>query len=461
MEKQVHEKVRAFIEKHKLISPGDELVLGVSGGADSMMLLHYFYLHQSLYNVKLKVAHIHHGLRQAADLDAQLVEESCQKYKIPFYRHDCNISEISKAKKLSEEETGRLERYNFFISLLNPNGKIVTAHNMNDQAETMLMRFARGTDVKGLAGILPRREQIIRPILCLTREEIEAYCMALQIPYRDDESNFKEIYTRNKIRLKCLPYIKEELNPSIISVLGRQSELYREEEDFLELHTKELYEKACEVSENQILIKLKAMENMHRYMQKRVILKAIEEMVGRRDITTNHITSCVELMELQVGREIHLPYGLVVKKDYEELRLTKESRRNKEENTSFCLDLKEGIYHIPKAELTIEVRKCVYERINQNNENIYTKYIDYGKIKNGLQIRTRRASDYIKLKGGSKKLKKLFTDDKISKAIRDTLPLIADGDEIVWIVGNRLNIDYYITEQTDEILEIKILKERN
>lgn len=455
MEKQVHEKMKAFIEKYDLISPGDELILGVSGGADSMMLLHYFFLHQKLYDVTLKVAHIHHGLRRAADLDAQLVEESCKQYGIPFYRHDCNIAQISKTRRISEEEAGRLERYNFFISLLNPSGKIVTAHNMNDQAETMLMRFTRGTDIKGLAGILPKRDRIIRPMLCLSREEIEAYCNQMQILYRDDETNFKEIYTRNKIRLRCIPYIKEEINPSIISVLGRQSELYREEEEFLSLHTKECFEHACKVNSEEILIRRSALESMHTYMQKRIILLGIEKVIGRKDITSNHLSNCIDLMGLQVGRAIHLPNGLILQKDYEYLRL---SKGKKEEDTSYCIDLKEGKYYLPEAEMTIEIRKCPYERINQNNENIYTKYIDYGKIKNGLQIRTRRASDYIKLKGGSKKLKKLFTDDKISKNVRDTIPLIADGNEVVWIVGNRLNTDYYITERTEEILEIKILK---
>ena len=457
MEKKVHEKIKAFIDQHQLISSGDELVLGVSGGADSMTLLYYFFLHQNLYNVTLKVAHIHHGLRQAADLDAQLVQAFCEQHEIPFFRHDCNIKELAKMHKLSEEEAGREERYNFFISLLNGSGKIVTAHNMNDQAETMLMRFMRGTDIKGLSGILPKRGNIIRPLLCLTREEIEAYCKEMNIPYRDDETNFKTIYTRNKIRLQCIPYIKEELNPSIIPVLARQGELYREEDEFLTLHTKTLFETCCKKQEGKMVLKLSELVSMHTYMQKRVMLMAIEELIGRKDITSNHIESCIKLINFQVGKEIHLPYGLIVKRDYENVVLTIKSV---EEIGTYCIDLKEGRQVITEAGLTIEIRKYQSERINQNNENIYTKYIDYGKIKNGLQIRTRRTSDYIKLKGGSKKLKKLFTDDKISKTIRDTLPLIADGNEIVWVIGNRLNIDYYITEQTDEILEIKILKGR-
>ncbi|MBE6024408.1 MAG: tRNA lysidine(34) synthetase TilS [Cellulosilyticum sp.] len=457
MEKQVHEKIKAFIHKHDMIHPGDELVLGVSGGADSMMLLYYFFLYQNLYHVTLKVAHVHHGLREAAEMDAQLVEAFCKRHNIPFFRHDCQIKEIARIRKLSEEEAGREERYNFFISLLNGNGRIVTAHNMNDQAETMIMRFTRGTDIKGLSGILPKRENIIRPLLCLTREEIEAYCKEMNISYRDDESNFKTIYTRNKIRLECIPYIKEALNPSIVSVLARQGELYREEDEFLTIHAVELFEECYIKQGDKEALDLSKLMSMHPYMQKRIILMAIEKMIGRKDITSSHIESCIELCNLQVGKEVHLPYGLVVKKDYEYLLLYKE---NKDEILSYCIDLKEGKQVISEADITIELRKFAFERINQKNENIYTKYIDYGKIKNGLQIRTRRPSDYIKLKSGTKKLKKLFTDDKISKSIRDTLPLIADGNEIIWIVGGRLNSDYYITEHTNEVLEIKILKGR-
>lgn len=455
MERQVHEKIKAFILKHHLVSSGDELILGVSGGADSMMLLYYFFTHKKEYGVTLKVAHIHHGIRETATLDAQLVESVCKAYDIPFFRHDCDIKELARERKISEEEAGREERYNFFISLLNANGKIVTAHNMNDQAETMFMRFARGTDIKGLAGILPKRDQIIRPLLCLTRDEIEAYCKEKAISYRDDETNFKPIYTRNKIRLECIPYIKEHLNPAIVTVLGKHSELYREEDEFLLEHTKALFNQCVTKEETSILLDEKIMRSYHGYMQKRVLLMAIESLVSRKNITSKHIESCLELFSLQVGKEVHLPYGLIVRRDYKGIILMKVSKE-----VSYCINLQEGIQFIEDAKLEVEIRRIDKERIRQNNENIYTKYIDYGKIKNKLQIRTRRTSDFISLPGGSKKLKKLFTDDKISRAERDTLPLIVDGSEVVWIVGNRLNSNYYITDDTKEALEIQIRTSR-
>ena len=451
MERQVHKKIKAFILKHQLVSSGDELVLGVSGGADSMMLLHYFIVHKEEYGVTLKVAHIHHGIRETATLDAQLVERICSDYHIPFFRHDCNIKKLATERKISEEEAGREERYNFFISLLNVNGKIVTAHNMNDQAETMLMRFARGTDIKGLAGILPKRDQIIRPLLCLTRDEIEAYCKKQGISYRDDETNYEPIYTRNKVRLKWIPYIKEHLNPAVVTVLGRQSELYREEDEFLVEYTKELFNRCTTEKDGSVFLDEQIMRSLHVYMQKRVLLMAIESLAQRKNITSKHIESCLELFFLQVGKEVHLPYGLIARRDYKGILLMKASQE-----LDYCIKLQEGVQFIEEAHLEVEIRRIDKERIGQNNEKIYTKYIDYGKIKNELQIRTRRASDYITLPGGSKKLKKLFTDDKISRAKRDTLPLIVDGSEVVWIIGNRLNSNYYITDDTKEALEIQI-----
>ena len=157
------------------------------------------------------------------------------------------------------------------------------------------------------------------------------------------------------------------------------------------------------------------------------------------------------IFSLQVGKEVHLPYGLVARRDYKGIRFTKAYQE-----VTYCTKLQEGIHFIEEAQLEVEIRRIDKERISQNNENIYTKYIDYGRIKNGLQIRTRLPYDYIKTGQGTKKLKKIFIDDKISQTERESMPLIADGDEIVWIVGSRLNTDYYITQETKQILRIQM-----
>ncbi|MBS5799179.1 MAG: tRNA lysidine(34) synthetase TilS, partial [Clostridiales bacterium] len=143
---RIKEKVKRYIEEQKLIQKGDTIIVGVSGGADSMMLLHFLNSHKAFYEIKLKVAHVHHGIRKEADDDRDYVKEMCREWQIPCYIHACNIKELARLNKISEEEAGRIERYNFFISLTNQNDKIATAHNTNDQAETMIMRFLRGAD---------------------------------------------------------------------------------------------------------------------------------------------------------------------------------------------------------------------------------------------------------------------------------------------------------------------------
>lgn len=453
MSKEIEHKIRRFIESNQLILPGDELLLGVSGGADSMMLFHYLYKHQDFYHVSLRVAHVHHGIRTEAQDDAKLVEEICKKRGVPFHRHDCNIKQLAKEKRISEEEAGREERYNFFISLLNPTGKIVTAHNMNDQAETMMMRFFRGTDINGLGGIAPRREQVIRPLLCLTRAEIEHYCTVNEVVYRDDHTNFLPVYTRNRIRLECIPYVTEHINPAIIKVLGEHSDLYREEEDFLKSYTKACYAECAKREENQVIINRETLKHYHSYIQKRILLLSIAQLVkGIKDVTSKHIESLLTIAIGQSGKKVNLPYGLIATTSFESLIITLKEV----EQIGYVYPLYLGKQFIKEANIEVNLELVQRERIEQKDEKIYTKYIDYGKMKDELCIRTRQSHDYIRLAQGTKKLKKMFIDDKVPKEKREQIPLIAQGDEIIWAVGSRLNTDYYITEETTQILQIQI-----
>ncbi len=454
MSKTIENKVKNFIREYNLIQNGDNLVVGVSGGADSMMLLHFLYEHQAYYDIHIKVAHIHHGVRIEADSEAVFVEQVSKKWQLPYYRHNCNIKQLSKEKGLSEEEVGRIERYNFFISLSNDYSKIVTAHHMNDQAETLIMRFLRGTDLNGLGGIPPKRGNIIRPLLCLKRTEIEDYCLYHGISYKDDHTNFTTIYTRNKVRLECIPYIEQNLNPNIVNLLGEHSHLYREGEEFLKNYTKEVFDKCVSKSGENVVIELATFQNYHKYIQKRVVLSAIEALnTVVKDITLKHLESIIGLTHLQSGKKICLPYNIIGYKEYNKLIIGYQK----------CVDL---AYHypinigakiIPEARVTIILTCVEKQAINQKNEKMYTKYIDYGKIRGELQMRTRLSHDYLVTQAGTKKLKKIFIDDKVPKILRDSMPLIADGEEIIWIIGSRLSVNYYVTEETKQVLEIKII----
>lgn len=452
----IEEKVKKYIEENELIQQGDTIVVGVSGGADSMMLLHFLNTYKDFYQIKLKVAHVHHGIRKEADDDKAYVEEICKQWQIPCFVHYCNIKQVASRDKISEEEAGRIERYNFFISLTNQNDKIATAHNTNDQAETLIMRFLRGADVKGLRGIMPKRGNIIRPILCLTREEVEGYCKGKNLLYHNDHTNFETIYTRNKIRLECIPYIKEHINENIIGTLFEHSQLYKEEEAFLEDYVQSVLKKVVTHTKESLTISTQLLKEEKSYIQKKLIHKCLEIFIGHsRDITLTHVKNIIELMEMQNGKKICLPYGTVVYKAYEDIILRKE---NEGVISNYEYTLKLGINKIEALNMQIDLRVVPRKTFEQSQENMYTKYMDYDKIKDSLHLRTRRVNDYIVLKNGAKKLKKFYIDEKVPQHKRSSLPIIADGSEVIWILDSRLNTNYFVTDQTENILEIKIVK---
>ena len=224
-------------------------------------------------------------------------------------------------------------------------------------------------------------------------------------------------------------------------------------------HTKACFDKCSTTQNGQVILNAEMMLTYHSYIQKRIFMMALEALSGSKDITLKHLRSCEELLSMQIGKEVHLPYGLQVKKDYQGIIIG-----SSEKQEGYCYNLDKDELEIPTKGMKIQLVKMSKneyikkQRIYQKNENNYTKYIDYDRINNGLQIRTRQSDDFIELGQGRKKLKKLFIDDKVSKALRDSMPLLADGNEIVWVVGHRLNTRYYITDCTKQILEIKILK---
>lgn len=456
MLKQIEDKVKSYIHQNKLITKGDTIIVGVSGGADSMMLLHFLNKYKDYYHIKLKVAHVHHGIRLEADEDKEYVEAMARQWHIPCYTHYCDVKKIAKDRKMSEEEIGREERYNFFISLTNENDKIATAHNTNDQAETLIMRFIRGADIKGLGGILARRGSIIRPILCLTREEIEYYCTVNHIEFHTDHTNYETIYTRNKIRLECIPYIEKNINPNINLTLFEHSQVYQEQENFLESYTEDVFSRIVQVKDQEVEINIEGLQKEKIYIQKRILYKSLSIIIGHsKDIGLKHINQMIELISMNNGKKICLPYNCIVYRNYEVLTIAMESK-GVFSNYEYTLQM--GINNIEALDMKIAMSVVTRKTFEQSQQNMYTKYIDYDKIKDNLCLRTRRKEDYIVLNNGSKKLKKFYIDEKIPQHKRDSWPIITDGQEVVWVLDSRLNVNYFVTDQTVNILEIRVIK---
>lgn len=318
----LEEKVLSTINKYELIKNGDNIVVGVSGGPDSMALLNVLLNLKTSMNIEFEitVAHVNHGIRKEADEETKFVEEFCKKQNIKCFVKKEKVEELAKINKTGTEEAGRKLRYDFFEEVLkkvNAN-KIATAHTANDNAETVLMNIIRGTSTSGLKGIEPIRDNLfIRPVIECTRYEIEEYCKEQKLDPKYDKTNKENIYTRNKVRNKLIPYIEKEFNPQIVSSLNRLSNLALEENNFLNKLVEETYKK-IKIEEalgnkliegkNSIIISLKDFNKLDLVIKNRIVLYTINKLLGTaKDIEKVHIEDIIKLCQNNIGNKFLIP----------------------------------------------------------------------------------------------------------------------------------------------------------
>lgn len=248
-------KVEKTIKEEKLIESGDRIVVGVSGGPDSICLLHVLeQIQKNGLNFEIFVAHINHMIRANAILDEEYVENYCKKHSIPAFIKRVSVLEIAEKEKIGTEEAGRNARYEFFneIQEKTNSNKIATAHNSNDNAETVIMNIIRGCGLDGLKGIEMQTGSLIRPLINISRKEIEDYCKQNELNPRMDESNMQLIYQRNKIRNVIIPYVQKEFNSNFVGTLNRLSQISKEESDYIDIQVKEKYKLILEKEEKRI-----------------------------------------------------------------------------------------------------------------------------------------------------------------------------------------------------------------
>lgn len=299
------EKIEKTIRKYNLIVAEDKLVIGVSGGPDSIALLNVLY--ELGYNIC--VAHVNHGLRENAINDQKYVQDFCDERKIPCYIKEVKLLEIE--SDMTTEELGRKIRYDFFFEIAEKESctKIVTAHNANDNAETVLMNMIRGTGLSGLKGIGASRENIVRPLIETTRADIEKYCDENNLNPCHDESNDEAVYTRNKVRLEVIPYIEENINSNVINNINRMAELVAMDEEFIRKNVETAY-KECLISqaENKVVCNLRKFNKLDNVIKRRLIIKFISKALGNvKDIEKVHIEDILKLCENNVGNKYLMP----------------------------------------------------------------------------------------------------------------------------------------------------------
>ena len=310
----MNQKVLETIRKYNLIEDGDKIVLGVSGGPDSICMLDNLreVKEEQIIEFEIYVAHINHMIREEAIDDEKYVQEYCKKYNIECFVKRADVQKIASEKKIGTEEAGRKVRYDFFEEVLQKteSNKIAIAHNKNDKIETIIMHLLRGSGLSGLKGIEPIRDnKYIRPLLECERTEIEQYCEDKKLNPRIDKTNFENEYTRNKIRNIVIPYIKKEFNPNIIQTLSRLSDLAADESNYIELQTQKAFEKILIAKEKeQITLNLKEFNKQDKVIKNRLILYTTKELMGStQGIEKIHIEDIIKLCQNNVGNKFLTP----------------------------------------------------------------------------------------------------------------------------------------------------------
>ncbi|WP_231160509.1 tRNA lysidine(34) synthetase TilS [Clostridium botulinum] len=459
------EKVIHTIKQNNMFEVGDKVVVAVSGGPDSICLLHILYKLKEKIGISIVAAHINHCLRgEEADKDEEYVRKFCENLNVQCFVKKEDVHKISKDRGISCEMAGREVRYDFFSEVLNNvrANKIAVAHNANDQAETILMRMLRGTGLEGLIGIRAVRDNIfVRPIIDITRDEIEDYCYVNNLNPRIDKTNLENIYTRNKIRLELIPYIQKNFNSDVIEVLNRFSDTVKIDNDYLNKVSLEKYNKYCKGEKDKVIIKEEVFKE-HEAILTRVIRMALKELKGNlNNFDKGHIYDIIDIQKKSTGKFIMLPKNIRVLNNYGDVNLYKN-------NNKINIDKGKQEYNlvINKENILDNGLKITLDIINNVEDTKFDKsslikYFDYDKINRDIKLRYRNNGDKFVPLGmkGTKKLKDLFINLKIPKEKRDIIPLIVFDDEISWIVGYRISDKFKINKNTKRILKIKIERE--
>jgi len=452
-----------FIQSEDMLAKGDNLAVALSGGADSMALLHLLLTMSASWSLNLSAVHIHHGLRQASDEEEVFVKTYCKENNIPLLTKHVDLTPMLN-EGMSIEMAAREARYDVFGQYASDhNCLIALGHHMDDQAETVLLNLLRGTGVQGLKGMLPQRGCYIRPLLKVSKEELLAYCHRHNIPFVTDESNDSRVYRRNYLRHDVLPMLEEQVQPKIVAHLSKTAEILREEDAYMEALTVSFMASVVQNDGSGVVIDLTELNKQPKVMKRRLYRKALGLCIeDLRNVSFSHIEQMMHLGDgNHTGKCCHLPEGWQFRSNYNEGILELRPEESVDEVSVEEVDLTkltEG-HNLIRGAFEFKVLKG--QKADDFPNEVYTKWFDYDKIGTNLVLRTRVPGDYMTLgsEGFKKKLKDYLIDAKVARTERGQIPLIALGQEVVWLVGYRINEKYKVSETTTDILSVVYNKE--
>jgi tRNA(Ile)-lysidine synthase len=463
----VEEKVYRFIEEHNLFYPGEKVVVAVSGGADSVCLLHILNNLKSKLNISLHVAHLNHGLRnKESDNDARFVTRLTKKLGLPVTVRREAIAEYKKDKKYTLEEAAREKRYEFFADVVNKEDAecVAVAHTRDDNVETILMHILRGSGISGLRGLLPvsvlqfGKEKlamnVVRPMLLLSRAEVEEYCDYLKIKPRVDSSNMSITFTRNRIRLELLPQLRT-YNPRVDEALLRLATIADEETRFLDEQAAQLWSEIVEEYGSAVSLDIKKIIHLPEIIQRQILRWAVKYLRGStKDIESLHVEDMIKFISKPAGKTLCLPQGLRLHTEHNKLILSRD-------DVEICPfpPMEQHVIQVP-GETEVPgwvVTAKVLNNTDVSFEGNFIATLDYEMAGKELLVRSRREGDAFQPLGMAhpKSLQRFMIDAKIPRNWRDHVPLVCNNEQVLWIVGWRIDERYKVTPQTKKVLRLE------
>jgi tRNA(Ile)-lysidine synthase len=496
-------KVLDFIQRYSLISRKELVVVGVSGGADSVCLLHVLAKWQKRLGIKLHIAHLNHQLRGAeSEADAEYVSNLAGSLGIPSTIDRQDVAAYRVQRNCSIEEAARELRYAFFAQLAKEVGahRIAIGHTRDDQVETILMHILRGTGITGLCGLAPcspmaynsqgmsspaealsvakgKRSNllVIRPLLDITREETASYCQEHQLEPRIDSSNLSPSFFRNRLRLHLLPLLRQ-YNPSIDQALLRLADIAKEDNAFIEQQASGLWDEVARQENNAIYLDKKQLAGLPLALQRHLLRAALTQLVGDvRDIEATHIEAARSLLNKSASKRISLPHGLICQGGYDELVIASTTKQFQLPPCPF--PSLSGEFHLKVPGQTVfpgwkVIASVVRERaaslssrgaLNTSKrtfQNNLVAHFDLGKTGMKIFVRQRQPGDRFQPLGMSmpKKLYEFMVDAKIPRSWRDYIPIVCSPQQIIWVVGWRIDDRVKTTKASQEILRLEFIK---
>lgn len=453
---RLEQNIIKFIDEKRLIKNGDKILIALSGGPDSVFLLNFLIKYKQRFKIGLGIIHINHMLRgKEAEADEKFCRALAENYKAPFHLYRKNIKLYSKKNKISIEEAGRKVRYSCFEMTAEKfhYSKIATAHNCNDNTETVFLNLIKGAGLRGLSGIPFKRGDIIRPILNTSKEDIIEFLKKNDIPYRVDKSNLENDYERNFLRNEIFPLIKENLNPSLDKSIFNSSELFKDVYSFVLNKLENNYQSVSKFHENKLFIDINNFLKIERGIRTEYIKQQFEQNFCVQP-SLNDLKKIISLIENNPGEKVELSQNFAAFRDRKEIIIYQVNKLIRRNQAKIKAESKNPNNYLNKT-ISIKEIKGVPEKYSRNK---MIEYISGDNISGHLNLRKWRHGDRFFPLGlkGSKKVSDFLTDQKISPMTKKDQLVLTDEENIIWVVGLRIDNRFKINKNTEKVLELCI-----